>query len=300
MAGLERCIARLVNHLDDSRFSPIIVCLDRNGDAAAWLTRDDVPIVELHKRAGNDLPAIRRLAGALRRYEVDVVHSHNWGTLLETVLARRWARVPVHVHAEHGLAFGDQAISAWRRRLRRQVARWALRRVDAVVAVAEQVRQRLTARFGYPAENVRVIGNGVDPPSNGQHYPAWAVWGFYTEPVNPRMVVHNEEHGGVVLWWGSKVPTSTVDQLHNFYDEQSDGSFGTPYPKLGSKVAISAWTGNPAQYGRGGYYGQGHLAICPGYDAATKKAFEAFRKAYRGHGPEGIPLSYDMPGMGPQ
>ena len=140
----------------------------------------------------------------------------------------------------------------------------------------------------------------TDPPSNGQHYPAWAVWGFYTEPVNPRMVVHNEEHGGVVLWWGSKVPTSTVDQLHNFYDEQSDGSFGTPYPKLGSKVAISAWTGNPAQYGRGGYYGQGHLAICPGYDAATKKAFEAFRKAYRGHGPEGIPLSYDKPGMGPQ
>ena len=42
----------------------------------------------------------------------------------------------------------------------------------------------------------------TDPPSNGQHYPAWAVWGFYTEPVNPRMVVHNEEHGGVVLWWG--------------------------------------------------------------------------------------------------
>ena len=37
------------------------------------------------------------------------------------------------------------------------------------------------------------------PPSSGQHYPAWAVWGFYTEPVNPRMVVHNEEHGGVIL-----------------------------------------------------------------------------------------------------
>jgi len=167
MAGLERCIARLVNHLDDSRFSPIIVCLERNSDAAAWLTRDDVPIVELHKRPGNDPLAIRRLAGALRKHEVDIVHSHNWGTLLETVLARRWARVPVHVHAEHGLAFGDQAISGWRRRLRRQVARWALRRVDAVVAVAEQVQRRLASRFGYPAENVHVIGNGVDPLPNG-------------------------------------------------------------------------------------------------------------------------------------
>ena len=37
----------------------------------------------------------------------------------------------------------------------------------------------------------------TSPPSNGQHNPAWAVWGFYTKPVNPRLVVHNEEHGGV-------------------------------------------------------------------------------------------------------
>jgi hypothetical protein len=139
----------------------------------------------------------------------------------------------------------------------------------------------------------------TDPPSNGQHYPLWAVWGFYTQPINPRMVVHNEEHGGVVLWWGNKVPASTVDQLHDFYDEQSDGSFGTPYAKLGSKIAISAWTGDPTRYGRNNYFGQGHLAICTSWGPSTKKAFETFRKAFRGHGPEGIPLSLDKPGMGP-
>ncbi|HEX6762660.1 MAG TPA: DUF3105 domain-containing protein [Gaiellaceae bacterium] len=140
----------------------------------------------------------------------------------------------------------------------------------------------------------------TDPPSNGQHYPVWAVWGFYTQPVNPRMVVHNEEHGGVILWWGTDVPGSTVEQLRAFYSEQPDGTFGTPYPKLGGKVAISAWTGDPAKYGSNNYFGQGHLAICPRVDAATLKAFDAFRKAYRGHGPEGIPLSLDEPGMGPQ
>ncbi len=139
----------------------------------------------------------------------------------------------------------------------------------------------------------------TDPPSNGQHYPLWAVWGFYTAAVNPRMVVHNEEHGGVVVWWGTKVPASTVSQLRDFYNEQPDGSLGTPYPKLGSKVAISAWTGDPARYGSNNYFGQGHLAICPRLDAPTLEAFEAFRKAYRGHGPEGIPLSLDEPGMGP-
>lgn len=140
----------------------------------------------------------------------------------------------------------------------------------------------------------------TDPPSNGQHYPLWAVWGFYTEPVNPHRVVHNEEHGGVILWWGDKVPAATVDQLRSFYNEQPDGVFGTPYPALGGKVAISAWTGDPARYGRNAYWGQGHLAICPRLDAATLRAFEQFRSAYRGHGPEGVPLSSDEPGTGPQ
>ncbi len=139
----------------------------------------------------------------------------------------------------------------------------------------------------------------TDPPSNGQHYPLWAVWGFYTEAVNPRMVVHNEEHGGVILWWGNKVPSATVEKLRAFYNVEPTGSFGTPYPKLGQKVAISAWTGNPADYQQHGYYGFGHLAVCPSYSPATETAFTAFRKLYRGHGPEGIPLSADAEGMGP-
>jgi hypothetical protein len=140
----------------------------------------------------------------------------------------------------------------------------------------------------------------TSPPDGGPHYPLWAVWGFYTEAVNPRMVVHNMEHGGVVLWWGPQVPKSTVSALQQFYNEEPDGSFGTPYKQLGSKIAITAWTGNPSNYRVGGDYGDGHIGICLQWNAATKKAFEAFRKAYRGHGPEGIPLSLDKPGMGPQ
>ena len=31
--------------------------------------------------------------------------------------------------------------------------------------------------------------------------------------MNPRQVVHNEEHGAVVIWWGPKVAKATVDQL---------------------------------------------------------------------------------------
>jgi hypothetical protein len=162
--------------------------------------------------------------------------------------------------------------------------------VKAYVPPGQNVHKpSLTAKFPW----------NTDPPSNGQHYPLWAVWGFYTEPVNPRMVVHNEEHGGVILWWGSKVPKSTVTKLNAFYSQQPIGVFGTPYPSLGKKIAITAWTGDTTRYGRNGYWGFGHIATCPSYTTRTEKAFASFRSAYRGHGPEGVTLDADHPGMGP-
>ena len=134
------------------------------------------------------------------------------------------------------------------------------------------------------------------PPSGGSHYGLWAVWGFYTDPVNPRQVVHNEEHGGVILWWGPKVSQQTIDELRTFYDDSPTGMFGTPIAGLGNKVALTAWTGDPSRYYQNGYYGIGHLATCTRFD---DKAFKAFRDAYRGHGPEGVPLSSDQEGTGP-
>jgi hypothetical protein len=133
----------------------------------------------------------------------------------------------------------------------------------------------------------------TDPPSAGAHFAQWAVWNFYFDPVNPRMLVHNEEHGGMIIWWGSKVPGTTIEKLNAFYQQDPQGIVGTPYAKLGDKIALTAWTGDPQHYYQNGNYGIGHLAICKGFD---EKAFTAFRDAYRGKGPEGIPLSRDTPG----
>jgi hypothetical protein len=136
----------------------------------------------------------------------------------------------------------------------------------------------------------------TDPPSAGAHFGNWAVWNWYDTPVNPRMVVHNEEHGGMIIWWGDKVPGAEIDKMNGFYNDDPQGMLGTPYAKLGDKIALTAWTGDPKHYYVNGDFGVGHIAVCSHYD---EKAFKAFRDAYRGKGPEGIPLSSDQPGTGP-
>jgi hypothetical protein len=140
------------------------------------------------------------------------------------------------------------------------------------------------------------------PPSGGGHYRLWATWGFYRKPVNPALVVHDEEHGGVVIWWGPKVPAATVEKLAGFYRGQPVGVLGTPIAGLGSKIALTAWTADPAWKGEPGLayfhhrYGMGHIAVCPQFD---ERAFAAFRRAYRGRSPQGFPLAEDRPGCGP-
>jgi len=64
------------------------------------------------------------------------------------------------------------------------------------------------------------IGTSVqydsNPASSGPHYPIWAAYQEYTEPVDPRYYVHDEEHGAIILLYncpGSSDCTSVVAGL---------------------------------------------------------------------------------------
>ena len=116
------------------------------------------------------------------------------------------------------------------------------------------------------------------PPTSGPHYQQWVLWGAYDQPVRLIQEVHNLEHGGVVIQYGSKVPRSTVEQLTSFYQSDANALILAPLPALGNKIALGAWT---------------HLATCTSFD---EKAFAAFRDEYRYHGPERFPPSALEPG----
>jgi len=110
------------------------------------------------------------------------------------------------------------------------------------------------------------------PPTSGTHYETPAPWDTYFNPLNPIQAVHNLEHGGIVVQYGSRVPKATVDQLKEFVSDDPRGMLMAPLPALGNRVALTAWR---------------RLATCTAYDAA---AFRGFRDAFRGKGPERFPL----------
>ena len=101
----------------------------------------------------------------------------------------------------------------------------------------------------------------------------------------------------MVIWWGPKVPRPRSTSSRPSTTSSRTACSARRIPALGDKIALTAWTGDPAKYYVDGNYGMGHIAICSSFD---QKAFAAFRSAYRGKGPEGIPTSANEPGMGPQ
>jgi hypothetical protein len=132
----------------------------------------------------------------------------------------------------------------------------------------------------------------TDPPTSGPHYPVAAVYGEYDTPLKITQVVHNLEHGAVFVLYGPKVPAATVQQLRDFYTEDTSGVLLAPYSKLGAKIALGAWT-VPDDFEPGGKNGTAYLATCSSFDEG---AFSSFRDELRFRGPERFPPDSLQPG----
>lgn len=130
----------------------------------------------------------------------------------------------------------------------------------------------------------------TDPPTNGPHYANPAIWGAYTDSLLPAQVVHNLEHGGIFIQYGKAVPQATVDELKGFYDAHQEGTLLAPLPRLGSKIALGAWTTTGASATD---KGTAYVVKCAGFDEA---AYAAFFKAYQFKGPERFPVDLLLPG----
>lgn len=125
---------------------------------------------------------------------------------------------------------------------------------DGQTHVTAGINCRITTS---PAEQQQC--GGADPYSSlpgtsGPHWPpdALANWGVYTTPQPETQVIHNLEHGGIVIWYDSaRVDEGQVDELARFVNTQvASGISGrfkfilTPWDggeELPAPIVLTAW-----------------------------------------------------------
>ena len=126
----------------------------------------------------------------------------------------------------------------------------------------------------------------TDPPTNGPHYGVAAIFGIYEDELEPARVIHNLEHGGIFILYGTDVPDSTVAELEAFYDDHKTGTVMAPLERLGDEFALGAWVADGGEE-------NGHLAKCKTFD---ESAVSSFFGAFQFLGPERFDPSDLQPG----
>ncbi len=111
-----------------------------------------------------------------------------------------------------------------------------------------------------------------NPPTSGWHWANPQDWGAYLTPQVQEQLVHNLEHGGIVIQYNG-LSAPEVQQLVDLFKADSYHLILAPYPGLPAnvRVALTAWD---------------HLQTCTG---VVPDAIRSFTNGYRNKGPEFIP-----------
>lgn len=97
------------------------------------------------------------------------------------------------------------------------------------------------------------------PPTSGTHVGGKAQWGVSDSPIPDELQLHNLEDGGVMVQYNcipgkrtedTATPSAQetdqcnrlIDQLASVVKKYSDKVAMAPYPKLDTKIALTAWT----------------------------------------------------------
>ncbi|MEE9247947.1 MAG: DUF3105 domain-containing protein, partial [Dehalococcoidia bacterium] len=87
-----------------------------------------------------------------------------------------------------------------------------------------------------------------NPPTSGPHWSQAEVapiaWGIYPQLIPDEVLVHNLEHGGIVIHYRTSAGAEMVQQLTEFVQNQPGGTEGfilAPRVNLPATITMSAW-----------------------------------------------------------
>jgi hypothetical protein len=114
----------------------------------------------------------------------------------------------------------------------------------------------------------------TNPPTSGNHFEIPAADGAYTKAPNIGALVHELEHGRIIIWYQPTAPATLKGQAKALFDEDSFHMVLAPNEtKMPYQIAESAWT---------------RSITCPTVTDATWDALRLFRDRYRDQGPEKV------------
>lgn len=230
LGGAQATVAAIIEGLDRSRWTPVVVTGPDDGDAGADVPMrrrlhdagvEVVDVPSLHRSIGpGEVAAVRELRAVLAGLRPAVVHTHSSKAGVLGRLAVDMCDGTAVVHTVHGWSFHEgqarpvvAAIAALERRL--------ARRCHRLVVVCEHDRELGLAHGIGTSDQYRLIRSGLDtatiPPL------------VFAARLAARGRLGVDDGAPVVMWGGrfapQKDPTTLVDVIATVHDRRPDVRF---------------------------------------------------------------------------
>jgi hypothetical protein len=139
----------------------------------------------------------------------------------------------------------------------------------------------------HPSEGHEHVRNGqavtydASPPTSGSHYAVPAEAGFYDadSDIEPERLVHNLEHGMIVIWYRPNAPDLGFieKQVEELVEQEPAFTVGAPYPEMpdGYNIVFTSWRQSRA---------------C---EFASQDIADDFRRQFQGKSPEPLTPAFD-------
>jgi glycosyltransferase involved in cell wall biosynthesis len=154
----------LMNYLQvPTRTSDVAVGVFFHGDLERRLEAAGIPTEFIRMRSRFDLTAARQVSRLARRFNADIIHTHQVRNALVGRLAARPDRRPVvsHVHSPAFRESGGRLRNVSTGSIDRLLAGWTHRFITVSNSLAAEM-----AALGVPRERIRVVPNGIPLPAN--------------------------------------------------------------------------------------------------------------------------------------
>lgn len=153
--GMERVAINVANGLPRDRFVSHL-CTTRRDGPLDEIVAPDVLRLRLRRKTTLDAGAFIRLSAYIRHHDISVLHAHGPSLFLAAAVAA-WSPGLKVVWHDHFGGFETHDRSAL-------LYRFPARRLDAVIAVSEDLAAWAERRLRVPAERIRFIPNFVAEP----------------------------------------------------------------------------------------------------------------------------------------
>ena len=112
-----------------------------------------------------------------------------------------------------------------------------------------------------------------NPPTSGPHFATPAEWGVYTEEIHDQILVHNLEHGGILISYKPGANADVIAKLEVIAKEYGRKLIMTPRAANDTEFALAAWN---------------HLDKFSAAEFSEERV-RNFIRTYRNKGPEFVP-----------